>query len=69
MYIWDRIPSNYSDAGVFAKEFFQKTGVIVSPGSAFGNHSAEFMRISMVIDEKRIERLLANVRKSGFKFR
>jgi LL-diaminopimelate aminotransferase len=69
MYIWDRIPSNYSDAGVFAKEFFQKTGVIVSPGSAFGNHSGEFMRISMVIDEKRIERLLANVRKSGFKFR
>jgi len=68
MYIWDRVPKRYADAGEFAKEFFQKTGVIVSPGSAFGNHCGDFMRISMVIDEKRIEHMLEKVRTSSFKF-
>lgn len=68
MYIWDRVPKRYADANEFAKDFFKATGVIVSPGAAFGSHSKEFMRISMVIDEQRIERLLKNVKASGFKF-
>jgi LL-diaminopimelate aminotransferase len=68
MYIWDRVPRRYADAGVFAKEFFKETGVIVSPGSAFGSHCKDFMRISMVIDETRIARLFEKVRASGFKF-
>ena len=68
MYIWDRVPKRYADAGDFAKEFFQKTGVIVSPGSAFGQHCTDFMRISMVVDEAQIVRLLEKVRASGFRF-
>ncbi len=68
MYIWDRIPSRYSDAGVFAKELFEKTGVIVAPGSAFGSHCKDFMRISMVIDEDHIARMFKNIRASNFKF-
>jgi LL-diaminopimelate aminotransferase len=68
MYIWDRVPKSYTDAGAFAKEFFSKTGVIVSPGSAFGNHCQDFMRISMVIDETRIAHLFKKVRESGFRF-
>ncbi len=68
MYIWDRVPKRYPDAGAFAKEFFQKTGVLVTPGSAFGSHSKDFMRISMVIDEQSIGRLLEKVQASGFRF-
>jgi len=68
MYIWDRVPRRYSDASVFAKEFFARTGVIVSPGSAFGNHCGDFMRISMVIDEKRIEHMFSKIKASGFRF-
>ena len=68
MYIWDRVPKRYTDANEFAKEFFKATGVIVSPGAAFGSHSKEFMRISMVVDEQKIEKLLGKVKASGFKF-
>lgn len=68
MYIWDRVPKRYDDAGAFAKEFFQKTGVLVTPGSAFGSHCKDFMRISMVIDERRIGRLFEKVQASGFRF-
>jgi LL-diaminopimelate aminotransferase len=68
MYIWGRVPKRYADAADFARDFFKATGAIVSPGSAFGSHSKEFMRISMVIDEQRIESLLAKVKASGFRF-
>lgn len=68
MYIWDRVPKRYADANEFAKEFFKATGVIVSPGAAFGSHSKEFMRISMVVDEQKIEQLLGKVQASGFRF-
>jgi LL-diaminopimelate aminotransferase len=68
MYIWDRVPRRYADAGQFAREFFVKTGVIVSPGSAFGSHCPDFMRISMVIDEKRIEHMFDKIKNSGFRF-
>ncbi len=68
MYIWDRVPARYPDAAAFAREFFQKTGVLVTPGSAFGSHSNDFMRISMVIDEQHIGRLLEKVQASGFRF-
>jgi LL-diaminopimelate aminotransferase len=68
MYIWDRVPSRYADAAEFAKDFFLKTGVIVSPGPAFGSHCPDFMRISMVIDEKRIENMFSKIKASGFRF-
>lgn len=68
MYIWDCVPKRYADANEFAKEFFKATGVIVSPGAAFGSHSKEFMRISMVVDEQKIEQLLGKVQASGFRF-
>jgi len=68
MYIWGRVPKRYTDANEFAKELFKATGLIVSPGAAFGSHSKEFMRISMVVDEQRIEKLLGKVKSSGFRF-
>jgi LL-diaminopimelate aminotransferase len=69
MYIWDRVPARYGDKDFeFVKDFFDATGVIVSPGSAFGAHCQGFMRISMVIDEAAIARMFEAVRKSGFRF-
>jgi LL-diaminopimelate aminotransferase len=69
MYIWDRVPARYGDKDFeFVKDFFDATGVIVSPGSAFGAHCQGFMRISMVIDEAAIARMFEAVRASGFRF-
>ncbi len=68
MYIWDRVPSRYTDAYEFVKDFFKATGVIVSPGIAFGAHTGEFMRMSMVVDDDGINDMFERVKSSGFAF-
>lgn len=68
MYIWDRVPERYTDAFNFVKEFFKATGILVSPGGAFGTHTHDFMRMSMVVDNENIQRMLEKTKASGFRF-
>ena len=68
MYVWGRIPKRWNDALDFVKDLFRETGVIVSPGGAFGAHTAAFMRISMVIDDAGIDRMFDAIRRSGLRF-
>lgn len=68
MYIWGRIPKRWNDALDFVRDLFGATGIIVSPGGAFGAHTAAYMRISMVIDEDAIARMFETIRASGFRF-
>jgi LL-diaminopimelate aminotransferase len=68
MYIWDYAPSRYEESYEFVKEFFKETGVLVSPGIAFGKHCGRFIRISMVLGEEDIRRMFAQIKASGFKF-
>ena len=68
MYIWDRVPGRYKDAFHFVTDFFKAPGVLVSPGSAFGAHTHEFMRMSMVVDDESIHRMFEKTKASGFRF-
>jgi len=68
MYIWDRIPAKYEDSFTFVKALFEASGVLVSPGIAFGSHCDKFMRMSMVIDDANIKRMFDQIRSSGFRF-
>lgn len=68
MYIWDRAPKRYSDAFDFVKDFFKATGILVSPGGAFGAHTGDFMRMSMVVDDANIARMFDKIKKAEFRF-
>jgi len=59
MYIWARIPSAWGDDDFgFITEVFEKSGVLLSPGSGFGVHGRGYARTSLVIDDARIERVM-----------
>ena len=59
MYIWARIPTNYGDDDfAFITEVFEKSGVLLSPGSGFGIHGKGYARTSLVLDDARIERVM-----------
>ena len=59
MYIWARIPSAWgNDDFAFITEVFEKSGVLLSPGSGFGVHGRGYARTSLVIDDARIERVM-----------
>lgn len=60
MYIWARIPAAYGDDDVkFIGDVFAQTGVLLSPGSGFGEFGRGHCRTSLVSDETDIPRVLS----------
>lgn len=59
-FVWVKIPPRYSSVGFF-RMILRKTGVIVSPGSGFGEHGEGYIRIALNTPadqiQKAVERL------------
>ena len=55
MFVWAKTPDNWPDDVAFAKMLMRKAGVIVVPGSAFGDLGKGYVRIALVQDKERIE--------------
>ncbi|HEY2943874.1 MAG TPA: aminotransferase class I/II-fold pyridoxal phosphate-dependent enzyme [Vicinamibacteria bacterium] len=53
MYLWLRVPSGLT-SGDFAERLLMEEGVLVMPGSAFGDAGEGFFRLSFVTSEARI---------------
>lgn len=66
MFMWAEIPSQYEDSEVFAYDLLKKTGMLVTPGTEFGELGRKFVRIALVQSEKIIEKALISVKESGF---
>jgi LL-diaminopimelate aminotransferase len=65
MYIWARIPAPWGDDDfAFITEVFEKSGVLLSPGSGFGEHGKGYVRTSLVIDDTRIARVMDLLQKA-----
>ncbi|MEW6724866.1 MAG: LL-diaminopimelate aminotransferase [Bacillota bacterium] len=61
-YIWARVPDGYSSAE-YAAELLEKTGVIVSPGSAYGEAGEGYFRISLTVDDRRLSEAMERIRR------
>lgn len=48
MFVWAPIPAGFSDSMEFVKTLFEKTGVLVTPGSAFGPSGEGHVRMALV---------------------
>jgi LL-diaminopimelate aminotransferase len=53
MYLWLGLPSNVP-SGDFAERLLEEEGVVVMPGSGFGNGGEGFIRISFITSPERI---------------
>jgi LL-diaminopimelate aminotransferase len=54
-YLWCKVPKDYT-TNEFCEELLKKSGIIVTPGYAFGNLSYGHFRISLTKDDKIIEK-------------
>ena len=54
MFVWAPLPGNYKNSQEFARELGEKAGVLVTPGSAFGESGEGFVRMALVQDEEAI---------------
>ena len=65
MFAWAPLPKEFRDVGSmqFATLMVEKSGVVVSPGVAFGEHGEGYVRIAMVENEQRIRQAARGVRR------
>jgi LL-diaminopimelate aminotransferase len=67
MYLWVPCPAGASSTD-FALKLLQETGIVVTPGNAFGSGGEGYMRISLIADQDRLEEALSRLRQANITF-
>ncbi|MEE0965607.1 MAG: aminotransferase class I/II-fold pyridoxal phosphate-dependent enzyme [Bacilli bacterium] len=65
MFVWAKIPDHFESSEAFVQELFDKTGVLVVPGNAFGSEGEGFVRMALVQDDDVIIEALKVMEESG----
>ncbi len=65
MFVWARIPEGYESSADFCMKLMEQTGVIVTPGSAFGSNGEGFVRMALVADLEMISEIIRVLDASG----
>jgi LL-diaminopimelate aminotransferase len=63
IYVWAPVPRGHSSAS-FAEEVLERSGVVVSPGSAYGPSGEGFFRISLTVPDERLTEAIERMRGS-----
>jgi LL-diaminopimelate aminotransferase len=67
MYVWLPVPKGF-DSAEFAMDVIEKTGVVFSPGTAFGELGEGYVRVALVTPEERILEALERLKKAGIHY-
>ena len=65
MFVWAKIPEQYTSSVDFVIELMEKTGVICVPGSAFGAQGEGYVRFALVVPPARMEEAVHWIDESG----
>ena len=60
-YIWAKVPKGYTSA-YFCERLIEEKGIVVTPGSGFGEAGEGYFRISITIGEERIEEAMKRLK-------
>lgn len=65
MFVWAPIPDSYQDSESFVADLLDKTGMLVTPGSAFGPSGEGYVRMALVQSEDTMKKIVEAVAASG----
>ncbi|MDD6032524.1 MAG: aminotransferase class I/II-fold pyridoxal phosphate-dependent enzyme [Oscillospiraceae bacterium] len=65
MFVWAPLPAGFTDSRAFAMELLEKTGVMVTPGAAFGPSGEGHVRLALVRTEEEMRRAIDAIDQSG----
>ena len=68
MYFWIEIPSTFKSSMEFCKYVLEKTGVLITPGSAFGEMSDDRFRVSLVQPILRLQEVFKRFKEAGIRY-
>jgi LL-diaminopimelate aminotransferase len=60
IYIWAEVPEGHTSSS-FTSYLVEKTGVVVSPGSAYGKSGEGYFRISLTVKDERLKEALERI--------
>ena len=63
IYIWAPVPEGY-DSASYAEHVLEESGVVVSPGGAYGPNGEGFFRISLTVADERLSEAVERLRSS-----
>ncbi len=61
IYVWARVPDGFTSKS-FSEMLLDKSNVVVTPGSAFGSYGEGYFRISLTIDDEKLNEALYRMR-------
>lgn len=67
MYLWLKVPAGRKSRE-FCKSVMDKTGVVFTPGVAFGKLSDNYFRVSLVQDIKRLQEAVKRLKAAGIRY-
>ena len=68
MYLWVKTPVGQGSTE-FALDVLQNTGVVLTPGNAFGEAGEGYVRISLIANCDRLEEMLSRFKKAGIRYK
>ena len=68
MYTWIDVPEGY-DSKSWVKKVLFETGVCLTPGIAFGDHSDRYFRISLVQKDEILQEAIQRLKKHNISFK
>jgi LL-diaminopimelate aminotransferase len=65
IYVWAPVPEGYPSAAEYCEHVLDETGVVVSPGGAYGPNGEGFFRISLTTPDDRLTEAMERIRTLG----
>lgn len=65
-YLWLPIPRKYKTSFEFCEDLLKKSGVVVVPGTAFGDCGEGFFRLSYVCSDEELQEVIDRMKADGF---
>lgn len=65
MFVWAPLPEGYNNSAEFCHELVNRSGVLCTPGSAFGPHGEGYVRFALVLPKEGMEEVVKAIADSG----
>ena len=65
MFVWAKTPRGREDDEAFVTELFTRTGILVTPGSAFASRGKGHVRFALVRPAEELAGCAARLQRSG----
>lgn len=67
-YLWLPVPARFNSAEDFCNQLLEKSGVVVVPGTGFGQHGEGFFRVSISPGIDSLHEVISRLKEDGFTF-